>query len=581
MSKKVVKVQKKEEAKMNIAPFEKATLVKMIDEERVDDVKKYIKTYFFKVLKPVCIFYYDAREKSYYQISDEEFSKRFVTPTMTYKITASKVVSDDKIVSKFRTCKYNEWFRNEDTDDYCLTFDVTKGKIFEENGQKFINLFKGFKYADSIPPKESKHITDGLNMIWSHISDVICSGDQSCFDYVKKWICHFINGRKMKTALYLKGQQGAGKSTVPNFLIDVIGSANAFKTQSNNCLVNRFNAELQGVTLLVLEELKCNSASEWKVMNSSLNVMITESLLSIEAKGKDAINIKNHISIIITSNDSPIQLNQKDRRYMMSDISDKRIGDAEYFNKLYEYLYDEEIQKAFYFYCLDFARKNEFSEQAELREVSTSAKTEVLIKHLHPLYSYLRKEYVLKKKSLDIFLKDLTNNVNSYNNSQLMPIEVSRLLKEAGIIGKSSTGNRMRYKMTSDEMLQLFKKNKWIHDDDEFEVIENQDMNDPFESVLNACSKFNGESITISKEKFMMMYGVYEKMKRELEMINDDDKEEKVVIPSKNIMKKVVKKITTKTAEEEDIKSDPPLSKRVEVTNVKIDFLNGCNKILI
>lgn len=540
-SKKVQKIPKKE-VKVITPPFEKSTLAKMIQEDRVDDVKKYIKTYFFKVLKPVCIFFYDTHDKSYYQISDEEFSKRFVTPTMTYKITASKVVSDDKIVSKFRTCKYNEWFRNEDTDDYALTFDVNKGKIFEENGQKYINLFKGFKYADCTPPKESKHITDGLNIIWSHINEVICSGDQSCFDYVKKWICHFVNGRKMKTSLYLKGQQGAGKSTVPNFLIDVIGAGNAFKTQSNNCLVNRFNAELQGITLLVLEELKCNSTSEWKVMNSALNVMITEQLLSIEAKGKDAINIKNHLSIIITSNDSPIQLNQKDRRYMMSDISDKRIGDSEYFNKLYEYLNDEEIQKAFYFYCKQFAQKNEFAEQAELREVVTSAKTEVLIKHLHPLYTYMRKEYVLKKKSLDIFLKDLTSNINTSNNSQLLPIEVSRLLKEAGIIGKASTGNKMRYKMSSKELLELFKKNKWIHDDDEFEVDDHEDINDPFENVLKACDQCHDDNITISKEKLRMLYESYEQMKKELDEMKANKKEEKVGVPSKNTMKLFIQK---------------------------------------
>ena len=55
-------------------------------------------------------------------------------------------------------------------------------------------------------------------------------------------------------------------------------------------------------------------------MNSSLNAITTEDTIDIEAKGKTAFNIENHISIIITSNDSPIQMNKDDRRYLMTDF---------------------------------------------------------------------------------------------------------------------------------------------------------------------------------------------------------------------------------------------------------------------
>src|SRR5690606_32515578 len=100
--------------------------------------------------------------------------------------------------------------------------------------------------------------------------------------------------------------------------------------------------------LLFLDEIRCSNSSEWKAMNSSLNVIATEDYLSIEAKGKDAINIENNITTILTSNDSTIQMNKHDRRYLMTDISTQKTGDAEYFAELYEYLDDPEVQRAFY-----------------------------------------------------------------------------------------------------------------------------------------------------------------------------------------------------------------------------------------
>src|SRR5690606_18091743 len=121
-----------------------------------------------------------------------------------------KVINGDKV----RTIKYSDWFKNEDTDDYILTFEVSKPRIYEANGLRYINMFKGFKYAEAKPTKVLKTIDDKIQLIWNHVKEVICSNDEKAYEYMRKWICHFINGRKMKTALYLKGTQGAGKSTL-------------------------------------------------------------------------------------------------------------------------------------------------------------------------------------------------------------------------------------------------------------------------------------------------------------------------------------------------------------------------------
>lgn len=451
-------------------PFSKAELMELAKNGKVEETKAYIKRYYYKIQNPVSIFFWNADEQGFNQLTHDEFCKGHVTASVTYEHIKDK---------KVKEVTYSNWFRNDDTDDYSLVFDMKQPRIYEkENGTKCLNLFKGFKYANKKPKTITKRMTEGINAIWTHIKEVICSSDEQMYMMVKRWICHFLSGRKMKTILYLRGDIGLGKSTLPTFLRDVIGSGNVHKTSTNSCLTGRFNGELQGKLLLILEELKCASPSEWKQMNSSLNAMATEGTLAIECKNKDCINVVNNLSIIITANDSPIRVDKSDRRYVMMDISTHRRGDDAYFIYLYSFLQDETIQNAFYHDCLSLLQQDEyknFNEEAELRKLESNIKKETVLKNLHPLFTYVKNKYVMKRKPFDIFLKTLTDDVNSSCGTHLLSIEVSRLLKEIGITGKASTGNKHRYKLTSDEIIEIFNKNKFIHEDEEFETEDDTD----------------------------------------------------------------------------------------------------------
>ncbi len=80
-----------------------------------------------------------------------------------------------------------------------------------------------------------------------------------------------------------------------------------------------------------------------------------------------------------------------------------------------------------------------------------------------------KNKYVLKHKSVDIFLKDLTVDVNRDRNTEMSNMEVSRLMKEIGITGKTSTGNHLRFKIDHEVLDGIFRKNHWIHETDEYE----------------------------------------------------------------------------------------------------------------
>ena len=109
-----------------------------------------------------------------------------------------------------------------------------------------------------------------------------------------------------------------------------------------------------------------------------------------------------------------------------------------------------------------------FNELTELKDITTSAKCEVIIKNLHPLYRFIREKYYLKKRDFNIFLKDLTSdfNLNSEMKNDLNSIEISRMLKDIRINGETSTGNRLRYKLPYCDLYNIFQKLHWTHQDD-------------------------------------------------------------------------------------------------------------------
>lgn len=245
-----------------------------------------------------------------------------------------------------------------------------------------------------------------------------------------------------------------------------------------------------------------------------------------------------------------------------------------YFNKLYKILENKDIQCAFYHYCLDFASKNEYAELSELKKIDTNAKAEIIIKHLHPFYVYLKNKYLLKHKPIDVFLKDLTIDYNNTSSSNNSVIEVSRFMKEVGIAGKSSTGNRLRFKISYEELFAMYTKNKWIHEievdnsEHEDKVKEEDTFVGPHaKTAIVSDNKALIEENKKLRDRLEMLEKKYNITKEE--DVNDDDFDTPDIerMPTKSLFRKpvsVYKKITTKTDEQ------PPTKKTMTVKRAKV-----------
>lgn len=188
------------------------------------------------------------------------------------------------------------------------------------------NLFTGF----GVQPSPGK-----WDLIRRHIVEVVASDDPESARYILGWLAHLVQypgGERPGTALVLKGRQGTGKGIfVEKLLGPIFGRHFRHLTQASH-LVGKFNFHLKDALLVFADEAIWAGNKEGE---SVLKGIVTESLLMVEGKGKDAVTLPNHISLIVASNnDWVIPAGMEDRRFMVVEVSDRYRRNREYFREL-------------------------------------------------------------------------------------------------------------------------------------------------------------------------------------------------------------------------------------------------------
>ena len=207
-----------------------------------------------------------------------------------------------------------------------------------------LNLWQGY----SIKPKQHG---GALERIYSHINDVICSGDNDCNEYLLNWIarCFQYPNKNGQVAVALKGEKGCGKSTLGKFIKSIFGQY-ALQVTTPKHLIGNFNAHMADCCFLFADEVFFAGD---KAHENILKGLITEPTLMIERKGVDAVEMPNRIKLLMASNNDWIAPASKDeRRYFVLDVSSEKIGDTDYFNALHRDIDNPEIQAAFLYEML-------------------------------------------------------------------------------------------------------------------------------------------------------------------------------------------------------------------------------------
>lgn len=241
------------------------------------------------------------------------------------------------------------WLYNPNTPKY-------DGIIFKPNSTPpngYLNTWKGY----ATEPKEDKEC---LALIYGHIENVICNGNPELIEYYLNWhaYIHQNPDKPAGVALVLRGEKGTGKSSIGHFNAKLWGN-HAIYITSPHLLTGKFNAHLMNVCFLFADEAFFSGNKE---SEGNLKALITDPIIPIEGKGKDAIMQPNYLKILmVTNNEHAVIATRDERRYCVIDVSSEKIDDKkttpeqrqDYFKRLHRDMDNPDIQAAFLYEMLN------------------------------------------------------------------------------------------------------------------------------------------------------------------------------------------------------------------------------------
>lgn len=230
----------------------------------------------------------------------------------------------------------------------CATFRPYVGNTKIDYDE--FNLFTGF---DAKYIKNYDTNNEGIVMFDDYIRQVICNNFNESYIYVTQLLARVFRKpykrHNAALALYSK-EQGTGKNWFYKCIGGIIGNR---YIQNYNHIIDlnkNFNSELDGKLFCVLDEI-CDDDYKNKKIWAIAKSKITADTISINTKFKREYNVKNLLTIGITTNDeNAIRLELNDRRYAMLEVSNIHQRDTTYFTKLLKLVKDNKDAIYSYYY---------------------------------------------------------------------------------------------------------------------------------------------------------------------------------------------------------------------------------------
>jgi len=376
------------------------------------------------------------------------------------------IIKDDTEIKKTyfnrMSKELQKYYFTEFTQIKKVVYELKKPQFFDDK----INLCPSMKYVYKPDYKPDTKTKNGLDFLLNYYFEVLCSSNKECYDFLLKWIAFMVKGGKNKSCLYLKGIQGIGKSTISEHLMKhVVGDALSLETGSDP-IRTKFNEILGGKLLVTIEELENFSKYEWEAMSSTLKRMITSYRISLQNKGTKAYESDNINNYILNSNNDAIK-DDEGRRYYILDISTHRQADEEYFNKLYNDCFNDNVGEALFQYLHTIDLEGYNSQKYPL----TQNKLDSVSKRLDSVYEFLKTQYILPKLSINCKVNDLYEKYKVNCVKTKVPYlkqDFNKKMEEINIKYYKSDGFNI-YKISYENLLEIANRKHWIHKLDDFE----------------------------------------------------------------------------------------------------------------
>jgi hypothetical protein len=198
----------------------------------------------------------------------------------------------------------------------------------ETTGDDKLNLWRGW----AVEPRPGD-----WSLLRNLIDETLCNGDVASGEYVRRWIAFMLQRpwKSPETAIAFRGHEGTGKGTLGRALMGIAG-VHGLTVASSSQFAGRFNAHLRNCVFLFADEALWPGQKD---AEGILKQLVTEPIVSYEAKGRDIVTGRNLVHLMLASNEKWIVPAGADaRRFAVFDVSDNRRGDREFFGKLHKQL---------------------------------------------------------------------------------------------------------------------------------------------------------------------------------------------------------------------------------------------------
>lgn len=223
--------------------------------------------------------------------------------------------------------------------------------IFDPTGtgeaENTVNLFGGIE----LKPKagETKPILELVRFLTSRASTDADECD-NIMHWLLCWMAYPLQhlGTKLRTAIIMHGDEGAGKNFLFDLWVEIYGKYGALVGQDE--LEDKFNDWRSAKLAVVGDEV--SSRQELVHNKNRLKALITSTTVQINPKNLPRREERNHINIVFLSNElQPLALDNSDRRYLV--IYTPRARDFEFYRQLKAWREAGGVA-AFYHYLLDY-----------------------------------------------------------------------------------------------------------------------------------------------------------------------------------------------------------------------------------
>jgi Family of unknown function (DUF5906) len=194
---------------------------------------------------------------------------------------------------------------------------------------------------------------DKWKLVIDFLNDIICSDDDVSYDYLQQWIGHLIQRpwEKPEVSIVLIGTKGTGKSLFAKLLERLIDGDRKyclyFKTVKEKDFTGNFNDHLRHKLLFTLDEASYMRSPS---ILSVINDIVTSKEVAIGKKFASTTMSEDFLRVVINANPPwTLPVTWDERRFLVLNPSQERLGDSEYYAQIDDALNDMRVIEALHY----------------------------------------------------------------------------------------------------------------------------------------------------------------------------------------------------------------------------------------